>query len=163
MPTVVTLSVSPSASESLARTSYTSGALPATAWTSSSNASGARLAPAAGITPISTSPTANSPPASTSEYVRRSVPTNVSLGVYTTAPSLTAAVPPEGWVRMLSTAMMSPSGSESLATAVTITGTPLRVRAMSVRAIGGRLTSSAGTMRTSRNALDWLPALSATV
>ena len=65
---------------------------------------------------------------------------------------------------MLSTAMMSPSGSESLATPrCTITGTPLRVRAMSVRAIGGRLTSSAGTMRTSRKALAWLPALSATV
>ena len=64
---------------------------------------------------------------------------------------------------MLSTAMMSPSGSESLATASTMTTTPLRVRAMSARAIGGRLTSSGGTMRTSTNALDWFPASSATV
>ena len=64
---------------------------------------------------------------------------------------------------MFSTAMMSPSGSESLATTSIATGTPLRVRATSVRAIGGRLTSSAGTMRTSRKADDWFPASSATV
>ena len=37
------------------------------------------------------------------------------------------------------------------------------VRAMSVRAVGGRLTSLLGTMRTSMNALDWLPAVSATI
>ena len=59
--------------------------------------------------------------------------------------------------------MMSPSGSLSLATTSTAIGTPLRVRARSVRAIGGRLTSSAGTMRTSMNALAWLPPSSATV
>ena len=72
---------SPSGSESLSSTSNTSGALPATASTVSSNASGARFAPASGITPTSTSPMAISPPASTSAYVKRSVPVNVSLGV----------------------------------------------------------------------------------
>ena len=80
-PAVVTRTTSPSGSESLARTSNTSGAAPAIACTESSNASGARFAPAAGITPISTSPTAISPPASTSEYVKRSVPANVAVGV----------------------------------------------------------------------------------
>ena len=101
--------------------------------------------------------------ASTRAYVSRSVPVNEAPGVYTIAPSSTRAVPPGGWLRMFSTAMMSPSGSESLAATSMITGTPLRVLARSARAIGGRLTSSAGTMRTSTKALAWLPASSATV
>ncbi len=64
---------------------------------------------------------------------------------------------------MLSTAMMSPSGSESLATAAISTPTPLWVREMSVRAIGGRFTWSGGTIRTSTKALARFPAASATV
>ena len=95
--------------------------------------------------------------------MKRSVPVNDAPGVYTTAPSSTRAVPPGGWDLMFSTAMMSPSGSESLPATSITTGTPLRVLARSARAIGGRLTSSAGTMRTSMKALAWLPASSATV
>ena len=121
---------------------------------------GGRFAPASGITPTSTSPMASSPPASTSAYVKRSVPVNVSSGRVDDR-----AVRRARWraARRLGgdvlEAMMSPSGSVSLATTSIVDRTPA-AGAGDVGAGDRRpVDLVGGTMRTSRNAPLWLPAL----
>ena len=145
-PTVVTRTVSPSGSESLVETSNTSGALPATAWYASSNASGARFSAGSGMH-ADEHLADRELAAGVDERVRQAVGAGErGVGCVDDLAVLDRGDAAGGLGAMLSTAMMSPSGSESLATAAIGWPTPLRVRAMSVRAIGGRLTSSAGTM-----------------
>ncbi len=131
----VTVSASPSGSESFARTAI-STAVPGLAEAESACARGASLT---GVTVTVTVAELVPPLPSLAVYVKLSVPLESGAGVYVTVVPSVAAVPLAGCVRPV-TARSSPSGSESLTSTGISTAVSSGVVAASFCARGASLT-----------------------